>query len=75
MELMKRKDVPVELTWDLTAIYDDEAKLAADTERIRQLTDEIERDYKGKLTTVEAIQGCLDKYRAWTELYLSLIHI
>ncbi len=69
MELMKRKDVPVELTWDLTAIYDDEAKLAADTERIRQLTDEIERDYKGKLTTVEAIQGCLDKYRAWTELY------
>ena len=42
MELMRRKDVPVELTWDLTAIYDDEAKLTADLEKIRQLTDEIE---------------------------------
>ena len=68
MELMKRKDVPVELTWDLSAIYDDEAKLTADLEKIRQLTDEIERDYKGRLTTVENIQACLDKYRAWMEL-------
>ena len=67
MELMKRKDVPVELTWDLTAIYDDEAKLTADMEKIRALTDEIETTYKGKLTTVEAIQGCLDKYREWEE--------
>lgn len=63
MELMQRKDVPVELTWDLTAIYDDEAKLSADMEQIRQLTDEIEKDYKGKLDTVENIQACLDKFR------------
>lgn len=68
MELMRRKDVPVELTWDLTAIYDDEAKLTADLEKIRQLTDEIEETYKGRLTTAENIQACLDKYRAWNEL-------
>ena len=68
MELMKRKDVPVELTWDLSAIYDDEAKLASDIESVRRLTDEIERDYKGRLDTVEAIQACLDKYRLWMEL-------
>ena len=68
MELMKRKDVPVELTWDLAAIYDNEAKLTADMDKIRTLTDEIEAAYKGKLTTVEAIQGCLDKYREWMEL-------
>ena len=68
MELMKRKDVPVELTWDLTAIYASEAEWKADVEKIRQLTDEIEKNYKGKLTTVENIQACLDKYRAWMEL-------
>ena len=68
MELMQRKDVPVELTWDLTALYDDEAKLAADLEKIRQLTDEIEKNCKGRLNTAENIQDCLDRYRAWMEL-------
>ena len=71
MELMKRKDVPTELTWDLTAIYDDEAKLTSDIEKIRRLTDEIERDCKGKLTSAEAIQACLDKYRELEELRIS----
>lgn len=68
MELMKRKDVPVELTWDLTALYDDEAKWTADMEKIRTLTDEIESTYKGRLTSVEAILACLDKYREWEAL-------
>lgn len=67
MELMKRKDVPVELAWDLSAIYDSEEKWRADVEKVRRLTEEIERDYKGKLTSVEAIHGCLDKYRMWEE--------
>ena len=68
MELMKRKDVPVELTWDLGAIYDSEEKWKADVERIRRMTNEIEKEYKGKLTTAEAIQACLDKYRALDQL-------
>ena len=68
MELMQRKDVPVELTWDLGAIYDSEEKWKADVERIRRMTDEIEKEYKGKLTTAEAIQACLDKYRALDQL-------
>ncbi len=63
MELVMRKDVPVELTWDLTALYDDEAKLKADMEKIRQMSEEIEKNYKGKLSTIEAIQACLDRYR------------
>ncbi len=68
MELMQRKDVPAELTWDLTVLYDSEEEWRADVERLGQLAEEIERDYKGRLTTAEAIQGCLDRYRAWMEL-------
>ncbi len=68
MELMQRKVVPVELTWDLGAIYDSEENWKADVERIRRMTDEIEKEYKGKLTTAEAIQACLDKYRALDQL-------
>ena len=70
MELIKRKDVPTELTWDLTALYDNEEKWRADAEKVRLLAEEIERDYKGRLTTAEAIQACLDKYRAWEELVI-----
>ena len=70
MELIMRKDVPVELTWDLTALYNDEAKLDADLEKIRRLTNEIEREFKGKLTTAAAIQSCLDKYRELEEFVI-----
>ncbi len=70
MELMQRKDVPVELTWDLTAIYDDEAKWKTDVEKVRRLSEEIEQNYKGKLTTTEAIHSCLDKFREWEELMI-----
>lgn len=68
MELMKRKDVPAELTWDLAAIYDDEAKLTADQEKIRRLTDEIEKNYRGRLNTSENIHACLDKFRELEQL-------
>ena len=70
MELMKRKDVPVELTWDLGAIYDSEEKWKADVEKARLLTEELQRDYKGRLTSVAAIHSCLDKYREWEELII-----
>lgn len=68
MELMQRKDVPEELTWDLTAIYGDEAKLTTDMENIRLLTDEIEKTCKGSLETAEAILACLDKFQELEQL-------
>lgn len=68
MELMKRKDVSVELTWDLTALYTREEDWNADMETFRRLTGELERTYRGKLTTPQAIQACLDSYRVWLEL-------
>ncbi len=63
MELAKRKDVPVELTWDLSALYGDEAAFAADVEKAKALADEIEKNYKGKLTDADGVLACLDQYR------------
>lgn len=70
MELQKRKDIPAELTWDLSAIYETEETWAADVEKMEALTAKLERDYRGKLNTPEAINACLDILR---ELYEILI--
>lgn len=62
-ELLSRKDVKKELTWDLTLIYKDEAALMADADRLEKLTGEIESLYKGKLGSTETVNKCLDEYR------------
>ena len=63
MELITRKDVPVELTWDLSAIYATEAEMFSDAEKLEALCSEMEQRYKGKLDTPEQINACLDKLR------------
>ena len=68
MELKKRKDVPVELTWDLTALCADERAASELAERAKALTDELEGTCKGKLTSVDSIHACLDKYRELEEV-------
>ena len=62
-ELLSRKDVKKELTWDLTLIYKDEAALMADADRLEKLTGEIESLYKGKLGSAGTVNKCLDEYR------------
>ena len=62
-ELLSRKDVKKELTWDLTLIYKDEAALMADADWLEKLTGEIESLYKGKLGSAETVNKCLDEYR------------
>ena len=64
MELMMRKDVPEELTWDLNAIYATEEDMLRDAEKMEAMSLEIEKRYKGKLNTAEQINACLDEYRA-----------
>ena len=64
--MIMRKDVPTEETWDLSLLYASEKDLLSDAERMKELAETIEKDYKGKLNTPEAIDACLDLYR---ELY------
>lgn len=70
MELQKRKDIPAELTWDLSAIYETEEAWAADVEKMEALTAKLERDYRGKLNTPEAINACLDILRELYEILM-----
>lgn len=70
MKLPMRSEVPVELTWDLTSIYKDEEALFADMEKMKNLSIEMEKKYKGNLNTPENIHACLDDLRENTRLMM-----
>lgn len=63
MELKSRKDVPAELTWDLSSIYATEEEMYADVEKLKSLAARMAKDYKGNLNTPQAINACLDDMR------------
>ena len=67
-ELKSRRDIPVELTWDLSLIYATEEEMNCDVERAKALCDSIVRDYKGKLDTPQSIKACQDDLRAFHRL-------
>ncbi len=73
MALAKRKDVPVELTWDLSAIYPTEEAWQQDVEKLKTLAAELET-CKGTLRTPEAVNRCLDKLRALYEILIPVVN-
>ena len=71
MELAMRKDVPVELTWDLSLIYPTDAAMEADLEEAKRIADHIEAAYPGRLNDPEMIVECLREYeQLQIKLYL-----
>ncbi len=67
MELKSRKDIPTELTWDLSSIYATEEEMYRDVEKLKSLGGRMAADYKGKLDTPRTIGACLDDLRELTE--------
>ena len=63
MELQSRKDIPAELTWDLSSIYATEEELHKDMESLETLSGRLVQNYRGRLTTPENINACLDDLR------------
>ena len=58
--MIMRKDVPTVETWDLSLLYASEKDLLSDAERMKELAETIEKDYKGRLKMEKApkwIQG------------------
>lgn len=68
VELKDRKDIPEELTWDLSQIYASEEDMFRDAEEVKRLAKYIEETYKGKLDTPERIEACVTEYRRVEEL-------
>lgn len=73
-ELKSRRDIPVELTWDLSLIYATEEEMNHDVERAKSLCNSIVKDYKGKLDTPQAIRACLDDLREFNRLVMLVGH-
>ncbi|MBQ6235592.1 MAG: oligoendopeptidase F, partial [Clostridia bacterium] len=60
--MSKRKDVPVNETWDLSLIYKEESQMWDALEKVKADVKTLVETYQGKLTTAEMIVGCLDEY-------------
>ena len=71
-ELRSRSEVPVDLTWDLSAIYPTEDAMNADAERMQQLAQSMVRDYRGKLNTPAQIACCADAMSQVLELMIKV---
>ncbi len=61
MELPMRKDVPEELTWDLSLIYASEEDMYEDWEKAKKSAADIVKKYRGKLDSPDRIVDCLDE--------------
>ena len=61
MELCKRKGVPVELTWDLSLIFPEEAKMWEALEALKARVKAFAERYAGKLDSAAKIVACLDE--------------
>ena len=66
--ILERKDVDENLTWDLTAIFKTEEKFEEMLKKSEELTDEIEKEFKGNLDNAESINNCLDKLKSLTQM-------
>ena len=60
MELLKRKDVPVEETWDLTLIYPNDEAMWAALDKTKAAVKKLVETFQGRLNTAENIVACLD---------------
>lgn len=67
MEMIMRKDVPQELTWDLSLIYPTEEAMQADADAARALADTMVERFQGKLTDAKTVNDCLDCLRTVQE--------
>ena len=60
MELLKRKDVPVDETWDLTLIYPNDDAMWAALDKTKAAVKKLVETFQGRLSTAENIVACLD---------------
>ena len=65
---MKRSEVPLAQTWDLSLIYKSPEEAWQDAERLKELAETVEHEYRGKLKDTQSIVHCLHLYEQLHEL-------
>lgn len=73
-QLKKRSEVPVELTWDLTALYKNDEEMFEALDEAKKLCDSIVAKYQGRLNTAEAINACYKDYEDWLKIVVIVSH-
>lgn len=73
-QLKKRSEVPVELTWDLTALYKNDEEMFAALGEAKKICDSIVAKYQGRLNTAEAINACYKDYEDWLKIVVIVSH-
>ena len=73
-ELMFRKEVPVDMTWDLSKIYPSEEAMYKDMHKMECLGSSTYEKFKGKLNSAESINECLDQLRTIQEIATLVSH-
>ncbi|HHX07354.1 MAG TPA: oligoendopeptidase F [Erysipelothrix sp.] len=61
--MLKRNEVPVSETWDLTTLFKTEADYEKQLEKAQQLADQFVQTYQGQLNTVEVINTAINDYQ------------
>ena len=64
---MKRSEVPVAQTWDLSLIYKSPEEAWQDAEKLKGLAEKAELEYKGNLKDAQSIVDCLHLYEQMHE--------
>lgn len=65
-QILKRSEVDVALTWDLSALFLDEASFEASFARVLPLAEAMHANYKGKLADANSINACVDALKEIT---------
>lgn len=60
--MKKRSEVSENLKWDLSLIYKSEEDMRKDLEKCKELCKEMEEKYKGRLSSADAINDCINTY-------------
>ena len=60
--MKKRSEVSENLKWYLSLIYKSEEDMRKDLEKCKELCKEMEEKYKGRLSSADAINDCINTY-------------
>lgn len=67
--MLKRNEVPVEQTWDLTTLFKTEEDYENQLKKAQELSEQFIENYKGKLNNAQIIDQALTDYREFLEVF------